>query len=313
MVFTREVPPLVPPADLPLPPLARLGDLLAAWQAEAEAAHLARVVGIPRGPVTGLAALDQELGGALPAGVTVVHGSPGAGKSALALQIAATCGAPALYVTCEMSPLELFRRHTARVTATFLGKFKSGELQPADSLALARRAAAAAPLLTFADATRTAAPARWLADVTPAVRGAAEHVLVVIDSVHAWADALLPEAPEYERLNAALAALRKLASGLTCSVLVVAERNRASMTSGGLSAGAGTRKIEYGAELVIDLGRDEKAVADANSEVPVTLTLAKNRNGSPGRKVELRFHGALQRFREEGMGMDAGWRSSGHR
>jgi len=68
-----------------------------------------------------------------------MHGQPGTGKTAFALQVAAQCGFPCLYVTCEMAPLELLRRHTARVTRTYLNRFKSGELSPRESLELARR------------------------------------------------------------------------------------------------------------------------------------------------------------------------------
>ena len=85
---------------------------------------------------------------------------------------------------------------------------------------------------------------------------------------------------------------------LTCPILAVAERNRASMQSGGISAGAGSRKLEYTPESVWDLQRDPDAAPDAQGEVPVTLRLVKNRNGAAGRKIPLRFHGGLQRFRE---------------
>src|SRR3954468_10685893 len=191
---TRE--PFAPPADAaPQPRLARLGDLLADWEADARAAYAARVAGRPRGPVTGLPSLDQELGGALPVGVTAVHGGPGVGKTAFGLQAAALCGCPALFVTCEMAPLELLRRHTARVTGTYLGRWKSGELTPATSLALARQAAAAAPQLAFADATQAIAGPDWLRDAARAVRGDAEHLLLVLDSLHAWADALPGDTP----------------------------------------------------------------------------------------------------------------------
>jgi len=139
------------------PRLARFGDLLTEWEAEATAARDALRNGTLRGPVTGLPKLDRELGGALQSGPHFIHGGPGAGKSALALQLAAECGFPALFVTCEMARLELFRRHTARTTGTFLGRLKSGEFRPNDSLSLAREAAAAAPLLAIADATRAPA------------------------------------------------------------------------------------------------------------------------------------------------------------
>src|SRR5262249_16936954 len=144
--------------------------LLGEWEADAQAAFDARVNGIPRGPVTGLRSLDDALGGVLQPGLHIVHGGPGVGKTALGLQIAGTCGFPALYVTAEMRPLELLRRITARVTGTFLGRLKSGELAPADSLAKAREACAAVPRLALADATDAFAAPDWIKDAAHAVR-----------------------------------------------------------------------------------------------------------------------------------------------
>lgn len=286
-----------PNTEAAYPRLMRLGDLLGEWQADALAAHEARVNGLARGPVTGFATLDRELGGALCAGLHIVHGQPGAGKTAFTLQVAASCGCPCLYVTAEMAPLELLRRHTARATRTFLGRLKSGELSPADSLALARRACAEAPLLALCDATRSYAPPRWMRAAARATQGEQPHLLVIVDSLHSWAESAPSDAPEYETLNAGLVALRQLAHELNCPVLAVAERNRGAM-GGGLSAGAGTRKIEYGAETVLDLERDLTKREDAAGEVEITVKFAKNRHGAAGKKVELSFHGALQKFRE---------------
>jgi replicative DNA helicase len=70
------------------------------------------------------------------------------------------------------------------------------------------------------------------------------------------------------------------------------------MAAGGLSAGAGTRKLEYAAETVIELQREADAKENAYREIPITLKIAKNRHGAPGPKVELLFNGALQQFRE---------------
>ena len=294
------------------PRVLHLSQLLGEWEADATAAFDARTKGLLRGPITGLRGLDEALGGVLQPGLHVVHGGPGVGKTAFALQVAATCGFPALYVTAEMRPLELLRRITARVTGTYLGRLKSGELAPADSLAKAREAIAAVPGLALADAGEAFAAPEWLREAARAVRGDARHVLLVVDSVHSWSEAApVPELTEYDRLNAAIAELRVLAGQLGCPVLAIAERNRASMTAGGLSASAGSRKFEYTGESVLDLSAAERdapggALAPATpNETPVTLTIQKNRNGAAGRRLKLVFHGALQRFTDPTAGAPA--------
>ena len=294
-----------PPAQRPR--LCLFSDLLEEWQTEAQAAHDARVSETLRGPVTGFKKLDEDLGGCLSPGLHIVHGQPGTGKTAWALQVAAQCGFPCLYVTCEMAPLELLRRHTARVTRTYLGRLKSGEIAPQESLELARRGAMAAPNLALVDATRAGAETAYLSQCVEAVRlraqenGAdARHVLLIVDSLHSWAEGVaasgrVGEGSEYEVLNAALLGLRGLSHAARCPVVAISERNREAMKSGGLSAGAGTRKLEYGAESVLDLSRaDERE--DAGSAVAVTARLVKNRGGAAGKETRFTFHGATQTF-----------------
>lgn len=223
------------------PQLCRLSQLLGLWSAEAEAAYAARQNGVARGPITGFAKLDSELGGFLCPGLHIVHGQPGAGKTAFAWQVAATCGTPALFVSCEMGALELMRRHTARETSTYLGRFKTGELSPVESLNLAKRAVAAAPLLALVDATQAPANARYLLDCAQVVQGEHRHLLLIVDSVHSWAEGLANGANEYETLNLGLSALRQLAHRLNCPILAISERNRESMSGGGLSKWSGSR------------------------------------------------------------------------
>jgi hypothetical protein len=76
----------------------------------------------PRGPQTGIAALDQVLGGLLAPGLHLLQATPGAGKSAMALQFASDCKHPALYSSAEMPTLELFKRLIARQPSTYLGR-----------------------------------------------------------------------------------------------------------------------------------------------------------------------------------------------
>lgn len=278
--------------------LLNFGDLLREFGDDAEAANTALVSGVPRGPVSGLRGLDRELSGAWLPGLHWIHGNAGAGKTAFALQVAAMCGAPALFVTCEMSPVELLRRHTARATGTFLGRLKSGEFSRGDAETLARDAIATAPRLCFADATQAPAPLQFLRDAAQIARGDDRHLLIIVDSLHSWALRLASGLSEYEALNVAIADLQTLAHSLKCPILVVSERSRSAMQSGGLNAGAGTRKIEYSGETVIDLNREPGAKTDGAGEVEIKLTLSKNRHGAAGKPLDLRFNGALQRFTE---------------
>ncbi len=278
--------------------VSRLGELLSVWEEDASLAHKARQAKTPRGPVTGLSRLDQILGGFLSPGLHVMHGQPGTGKTALALQIASECGCPALFLSCEMGRLELFRRLTARVTGTYLGRLKSGELLPAESLALAQQTVAKYPGLVLGDATLEYATPAWLQDVALATRGDHPHLLIVIDSLHSWAQGWGDAQNEYDALNQHISLVCALAQELKCPVVAVAERNRAQMGSGGMNASAGTRRFEYGAESVWDLSPPKDAVVAAPGSTQVLLTLDKNRNGSPGQQVRLSFHGALQQFTE---------------
>jgi replicative DNA helicase len=295
----------IPPAETqnaPQPVLIPLRALLDEWDAVARELYEAKQNNKPRGAVTGMPKLDAEIGGALLPGVHIAHGIPGIGKTAFALQIAAICGCPCLFVTAEMSPLELLRRLTARVTGTFLSKFKTGELPPGIASSLVRKAITETPFLALLDATNAyASPAAILTAAEQTRKNLAPdnpYFLLVMDSLHSWANGVGTNAGEYDRLDEHLPALRQLAARLKCPVLAISERNRASMDRGGLSAGAGHRGIEYGAESVFDLGCKPDVVPDTNGEIAVTLKIEKNRNGAKGKKIDLLFHGALQRYRE---------------
>jgi replicative DNA helicase len=283
------------------PKLVRLGDLLEEGLAEATARHEAYTTGSPLGPKVTLSdKLGRELCGALPVGLTVLHGPPGSAKTALANQLAAEAGCPALVVTCEMSPLELLRRHAARITRTYLSKFRTGQLPPSEWLALMRRTAAASPQLHMLDGTKAPVLFGYLREVAETVKGTAPHFLVVVDSAHSWVrgSGSLEAASEYEATSEALRALQQLTAELSCAVLVVAEQNRASRGSERQEASAGTRVFEYAAEVVIALSRDPDAAPDVNGEIPITATLAKNRLGTAGTRVDFAFNGGFMAFRE---------------
>jgi replicative DNA helicase len=195
-----------------------------------------------------------------------------------------------------MSSVELLARIVARSTKTSLSVIKSGKLTPDEMNDLARRAVASAPHLAFVDATLVPVCPEWLTSAASGLKGDAKHFLLVVDSVHSWAEGYRRSgAYEYDFLNGAIADLRKFASQLECPVLGIAERNRASMEKGGMAASAGTRKFEYSAETVLDLSRQEDG---PDEEVTVTIAIKKNRNGEASGHATLLFDGSHQQFME---------------
>lgn len=295
-------------AETPRPRVTRLADLLDEGLTQATAAYEARRDGAALGPAIACSPkLATELCGALPVGLTVLHGPPGSGKSAFAAQLAAEAGCPALIATFEMPPLELLRRQAGRVTNTYCSKFRTGVLAPSEWLTLMRRAAAAAPRLAILDGTRGSVTPADLREAVDAIRGDAPHALLVVDSASAWVRSSgLGGANEYEATSAALASLQALSAELRIAIVVVAEQNRANRGEDRQEASAGSRVYEYGAEVVLALVRDHKALPDVDGAVDVELVLAKNRLGAQGRRIALRFEGGFMRFTEADTVVDFG-------
>ena len=260
----------------------------------------ARENGTAPGPITGLPRLDDGLGGWLREGIYVLHGGPGVGKTAFALQVAVDCGMPALYVTCEMSPDELFLRLTARFGGVSIGVVRKGRLAETDYWRAMDKASLAMHDLEVYDGTIATLTARQLGEEL-ADHFAWTRRLVVIDSLHAWAMRVAPDLPEYEALNQAMDSLRSLASEFHIPILVISERNRSSMLAGGLHAAAGSRRIEYGCEAMLDFKLEEEKDDDPmarRTESQVTVRIVKNRYGPPWLKVVMIFNGNSLEFRE---------------
>ena len=292
------------------PPIVLLEDLVSQFVQDTEAAQQARLSNRPRGPVTGLSKLDEILGSYLAPGLHVLQGAPGCGKTAFALQIAAECFYPCLYVTAEMPALELFRRLIARQTKTYLGKLKTGELGGKEAQRLALAAVENLPNLALMDATRDYASVETICKAAEGLRQStdAEHVLVVIDSLTVWARSAAKELEaaglnEYDIINKGVVGCTNIANYLTAPVLALSHRNRqANNQGGGLHAAKGSGSIEYEAESVLDLEPADKhqgASPDLNGDVRIKLTAHKNRNGIPNISVSLQFNGKIQSFRED--------------
>lgn len=291
------------------PRLTLLSDLVAEFVADTVAAQKALETGKPRGPITGLLAVDQLLGTYLAPGLHVLQGAPGCGKTAFALQIASDCFYPCLYVSAEMPLLELFRRLIARQTRTFLGKLKTGELGAKEAQRLALSTIENLPHLALMDCTRGYADVEAICTAAEGLGEAmnAPQVLIVIDSLTVWARAAVRNSTdlmgigEYEIINQGVLGCTNIANYLKSPVVALSHRNRqGNRSEGGLHAAKGSGSIEYEAESVLDLehlDRDQRT-PDSKGDVKIKITAFKNRNGIPNISVPLLFNGRTQSFSE---------------
>jgi len=272
-------------------------DLVGALVSDAEETLKAAAEGRARGPITGLRVLDRMLGEALAPGLHMFSGDPGAGKTSLSLQVCGACGCPALYVTAEQTPLELFRRHVARATRTPLDDLRAAV--PQKVRALAEQTAAATPMVAFLDATAGAASEGQMMELAEALRERfrARDVLLVVDSAQVWARGLF-SGSEYDVLQSGLSALGAVSSRLRAPIIVLSHRSRASTRANDpLSAAKGTADFEHMGETVIHLSR-QKDSGPAGAERTVQAHIAKNRHGVSDYTVNLIFDAEIQEFRE---------------
>lgn len=283
-----------------LPPDSQIGMYLA----EADVVKRYRASGEPLGPTTGsFKGLTTSIGGYTPPGLFIVHGQPGVGKTAFCAQISAEAGFPAIYVTTEMLPLEMVRRHLARELGIPRDQLLTGDAEAEERIALSGSLDAQTQPWYLVDGCDVAVPVEWLADQVDELkrRYNTPHALVVVDSLQSWAmTSLTGVSSEYEQLNRAMQELRALALDRRIPVWVISERNRQSMQSGGMNAAAGTRRIEYGADLMLSLAQAPRNhdAADPHGEVTVEVHIVKNRFGPAGYAILMGFQGNQMRFRE---------------
>ena len=279
--------------------LDALADVLAA---EHEAADRARADGKNLGPLVPFARMADELGGSWPIGLSCLHAGPGAGKSAMCIQCVLSADCSATYVTCEMSGPSVGRRIIANETGRYLGRLRPGEMSSVGIRGAADAVAQRHPDVYIIDASTAPCSEAMLRGQMETMRCRDSHGLLVVDSLHAWAASIEPQREEYQAVSIAIETLRRLSIDYHIAVVAIVERNRASMLSGGISAGAASRKIEYSAEAVIELECIDAARGAVN------LRFVKNRNGRAGVTIGFRFSGATQRFEEIG----DPWDNSGH-
>ena len=255
-------------------------------------------VGVP----TGFPKLDRLLGG-LQTGLHLLAAEPGAGKTTLALNLAAHAagqGVPVLFVSFEET-LQRLALKTVCLKAGLVAKdFADGYAEPArlaQAVAEHRESLAGFHLLegtshlTAADLKARALQVlgSWGAD-----RG-----LVVLDYLQRWASTR-KESPEFRlRVNLVVSELRELALRLDSPVLAISSQNRAGQGTAAMTSLKESAELEYSADSLLFLTESKDAIG--GTVRGMELTLQKNRFGEKG-KVNLVFNPAQGRFAEEAFG-----------
>ena len=289
-------------SEVDQPHIFSLGDLYDNYAAEAVANFEHRRSGTPMGPTTQLKDLNSAIGGYFAPGIYILHGSPGSGKSQCGLQLAAQCGFPAVFVSTEMTAIKTLARLMAMATNTPVKALLRGAMDVDAELAILQATAAQFPRLAIAEAVGIPIKPAMIRQWAYVNQRTDKHSLLIIDSLHSWAFSVVDsnEATEKQILDTALKHLRRISKDLKIPIIVIAERNRYSMERGGMSAASGSARIEYGADVVMELDYEKKGYGD-NVPIPgqsgrtMVLKLSKNRDGE-AKSVRLFFDPAYMKF-----------------
>lgn len=278
------------------------------YSQEAKIIDAAQKMGIPRWVDTGFVSLNNIIGGGLHPGVIVIHAEPGVGKSAFVLQLAINSQIPTLLISTEMSMQEMVRRAVSQISGKPRRTLLNGSVPIEDELASAQRYLATVPTLHIHEAVIHPATNDWIDRQLAKLKSESVdgRSMLIIDSWHSWVAGLIaddPNANEHQALNMGYTLARKLSIKYNIPVVMVAERNKQSMSKVAAdntgNAIAGTRKATYGPDLVLSMdfeNKEEEVIP--GQQRSVIMRTNKNRNGPPNVKLHFMFNGENMTFSE---------------
>lgn len=249
---------------------------------------------------TGIAAIDNFIGGLFPQELSVPAARPSQGKTAFGMQVAefASRDVTTLFVACEQPEQQLYERSFAAASGVSMFRIRNGRLTDRE-LELLR--APAERLETHSDLFIFDKPACTVSDIRAAMLAVEKQAgkpprLVVID----YLQYLLPEnrrSPRHEQVAQISRDLKRLAREGNAHVMALAQLNR----DADKEAKARPRLSHLGESSAIEKDADLVAlihnpIPDGPVEVsPAEVIFAKNRNGMTG-TVELQFRRSATRF-----------------
>jgi len=284
-------------------------------QGELDASYWQRISAMKEAAATGFRGLNRMLSGGLhPERLMIILGAPGAGKTTFVHQIAefvASRGRPAAYLACEEAPATLYAKTLACLGGVDYSAVQFGwptyREQIDNARAIANTRLSASRLL-YIEGFRT------LPELRTTVQNHFQRYtgengepggpgLLVVDYLQCLAQIQarqsLTQMNENQVISQLCYDLRLLAKELTCTVIAISRQHRAGGygSANALTSGSGSGSIEYGADVVMCIDKDEERKAPLGWKGRV-LVLPKNRLGEADVSLSLDWRGNRQEFRE---------------
>lgn len=239
------------------------------------------IIGIP----TGLTDLDNLIGGLQPSNLYIVGGRPGMGKSALALQMAmnaAKSGKHVLYFSAEMSGVELSQRMVSGLVNINNRKLQRGPLESVDYQKIINGYAQIADWPIHIDDQTVSIETIRAKAIQHQYRYGLD--LLVVDYIQLLGMVNRSKSGTRDQQIGDIAnALKHLAGELYIPVVGVASLSRQSENRHNkrpmLSDLRESGNIEYAANVVVFLYRDEVYYPDSENVGVAELIVAKQRQG----------------------------------
>jgi replicative DNA helicase len=253
----------------------------------------------------GYSDLDSRTGGLHNSELVILAARPSMGKTALAMNVAEDVSlrqnVPTLFVSLEMSSLELADRLLCSVARVNGHRLRNGTISQADRLRLVEKSAAVSMAPLFVDD----APSRTVTEIAAAARRIKRRHgalgLIVVDYLQ-LIEPDNPRDPRQEQVAKIARRLKGLAREVQVPVMCLAQLNRQTEVSKEniprLSHLRESGAIEQDADVVLFVHREEyyhRGDEQQKYAGQAQIIIAKQRNGPVG-EVNLVWHKEFTRF-----------------
>ena len=276
---------------------------------------------------TGWKSLDQALDGGLYEGLYVIPGTPGTGKTALALQMAfqiAQQQQDVLYISMEMSEEEIYERHISRISYQLFwndeknrhkAKTVHSMIQEGKTVAQARdvfRKVAPYLLTKCSVGTTDADDIRHMVEIYKYELNSLPIVFIDYLQILKAHDARMTDkqAVDYNVLR-----LKQLSRDFKIPVVILSSMNRTSYSDViSMASLKESGAIEYTADVCLGLqhanmeqiksgtkpGKVEKTIRQlkGKSERDMEIVILKNRNGKIGEELSFLYYAMFHHFKD---------------